>query len=231
MSRNLFFLIAALTLTAAAVFAQLPDLDLAVASWFYRAPGEFVGKTALGNFGRTVFATGPFLALAAYVIAFAAPRLGRVWRFAPSGREVAFLAATLALGPGLLVNLSLKDHTHRPRPAHIQPYGGPMQFRPFYAVDGACPKNCSFPSGEAAASFWLVAPALLAPPPLRFAAVSAALLFGAATGLLRMAFGGHFLSDVVFAALIMLLLIGVFWRGFFGWGPRAIQSASTPSST
>ena len=30
---------------------------------------------------------------------------------------------------------------------------------------------------------------------------------GAATGVLRMAFGGHFLSDVVFAALFTLLLV------------------------
>ncbi len=220
LSRTIFFLIAALAVLAGATFALLPDLDVTVASWFYREPAQFVGKTALGNAGRTIFATLPFLVLAAFVIAWGARRLGMVWRFAPSGREVAFLVATMALGPGLLVNLTLKDHTHRPRPVHIQPFGGKIEFRSFYKADGACPKNCSFPSGETAASVWLVAPALLAPPPLRFAAVSAALLFGAATGLLRMAFGGHFLSDVVFAALIMLLLIAGFWRGLFGWGAR-----------
>ena len=39
------------------------------------------------------------------------------------------------------------------------------------------------------------------------AAVAAAMGVGAATGVLRMAFGGHFLSDVVFAALFTLLLV------------------------
>ena len=95
----------------------------------------------------TFFATAPFLALAAVVIAYAARRIGNVWRFAPSGREIAFLSITMALGPGLLVNLTLKDHTHRPRPAHLQAFGGKAEFRPFYMADGACAKNCSFPSG------------------------------------------------------------------------------------
>ena len=208
----------ALTAIAAAIFAAFPDIDTSVARVFYVGQNQFAAQGALGKLGRAVFYTVPFLVLAAFVIAWAAGRVGRPLRFAPSTRESLFVALTMALGPGLLVNLTLKDHTHRPRPVHLEAFGGTKEFRPFYKTDGACPKNCSFPSGESSASFWLVAPALLTPAPWRAPAVGAALLFGAATGLLRMAFGGHFLSDVVFAALITLLLIGLCWCGFFGWG-------------
>ena len=230
MNRSTFLVLAVLALVAIAFFASFPNSDLAVAGIFYSAPTGFAGRGTWGNFARTVFSTVPFLVLTAYVIAWGGQRMGRVWRFAPSGREVAFVLATMALGPGLLVNFALKDHTHRPRPVHVQPFGGPMEFRPFFKMDGACVKNCAFPSGEASASFWLVAPALLAPPPLRPLAVGAALAFGTATGLLRMAFGGHFLSDVVLAALLTLLLVGACWRVFFGWGAKKPHPSSTPSS-
>jgi lipid A 4'-phosphatase len=217
LSRPTIFLLLALTAAAAVFFVALPDIDTSVASAFYVGQNRFSAQGTLGKIGRAIFYTVPFLVLAAFIIAWAAGRLGRPLRFVPSARETLFVALTMALGPGLLVNLTLKDHTHRPRPVQLEAFGGTREFRPFYKIDGACPKNCAFPSGEASASFWLVAPALLAPPPWRAPAVGAALLFGAATGLLRMAFGGHFLSDVVFAALIMLLLIGACWRGFFGW--------------
>jgi membrane-associated phospholipid phosphatase len=53
----------------------------------------------------------------------------------------------------------------------------------------------------------MVAPASLAPPPWRAPAILAALGFGVATSALRMAFGGHYLSDVVLAALSTLILV------------------------
>ena len=43
-----------------------------------------------------------------------------------------FLIATIAIGPGLIVNLGFKDHWHRPRPVHTQEFGGPDEFRPWY---------------------------------------------------------------------------------------------------
>jgi membrane-associated phospholipid phosphatase len=138
--------------------------------------------------------------------------LGGVALPAPGLRAFAFLALSLALGPGLLVNLLLKDHWHRPRPVQVEAFGGTMPFRPYYRADGACRRNCSFVSGEGSTAVWCLAPALLAPPPLQTAAVLAAVAFSAGTCVLRMAFGGHFLSDVVFAALLTWLIIIAAWR-------------------
>ncbi len=123
-----------------------------------------------------------------------------------------FLIASLTIGAGLIVNLGLKDHSHRPRPVHVQEFGGDEAFRPWYRFDGACVKNCSFASGEAASGFWMIAPALLAPPPWRAAAIAGAVVYGVATSALRVAFGGHFLSDVLIGGLVSALVVLALWR-------------------
>ena len=132
------------------------------------------------------------------------------------------LVASLALGPGLLVNVALKDHWHRPRPVQVIEFGGADPFRPYDRLDGSCVRNCSFVSGEGASAFWTVAPALLLPPPWHAVALGGALCFAAAAGGLRMAFGGHFLSDTVFAALFTWLVVaGLLARDPRGFGPPA----------
>jgi lipid A 4'-phosphatase len=189
-----------------AIFAIWPGLDLAVSRDFY-VDGHFSGSGAAAKFGRDFFRTAPLALLIVMLIAYAVRRLGGSVPYAPSGRAALFLAATMTIGPGLIVNLGMKDHLHRPRPVHVQDFGGEAPFKPWYAFDGACEKNCAFSSGEAAQAFWMVAPALLAPPPWRPLAVAAALAFGFGASLLRLAFGGHFLSDVTVGALIALIVV------------------------
>ena len=120
-----------------------------------------------------------------------------------------FLIATMAIGPGLIVNLGLKDHWGRPRPYQTQDFSGPSPFRPWYETDGACKRNCSFVSGEASTGFWMVAPASLLPPPWRGPAIVAAFAFGIGASLLRLAFGGHYLSDVLLGGLFTLIVIEI----------------------
>ena len=201
--------VSALIALTLAVFALWPGVDLAVAHFFYDR-GGFAGRDGLERFGRDFFRIAPFVVLAAYVALYALRRAGVAVFWAPTGLGVIFLIATIAIGPGLIVNLGLKDHAHRPRPVHVVEFGGPDEFRPWYRFDGACKANCSFVSGEAAprASGWSRRPCL-APPPARAPAVAGALVFGAAASVLRMAFGGHFLSDVLLGGLISLLVVVV----------------------
>ena len=123
-----------------------------------------------------------------------------------------FLIATMAIGPGLIVNLGFKDHWHRPRPIQTQDFNGPNPFMPWYDDNGGCKKNCSFPSGEASTAFWMVAPASVLPPPWRAPAILAAFAFGFAASLLRLAFGGHYISDVLLGGLVTLIVIEIIRR-------------------
>jgi membrane-associated phospholipid phosphatase len=197
----------ALTLLTGIIFGLAPELDLAAARLFWREGTGFIGVTPTGEMLRSIFFRAPFWIGGAFACAWGLRRLGLPQVWLPSGRPVLFLALSLALGPGLLVNLVLKEQSHRPRPVQTHELGGKWEFRPWYRFDGQCERNCSFVSGEGASAFWTVAPALLTPPPIRPFAIAAALTFGAATSGLRMAFGGHYLSDVLFAGLFTLLII------------------------
>ena len=206
----------ALTLLTGLIFGLVPELDLAAAQAFWREGTGFVGVTPTGEMLRSIFFEAPFWIAGIAALAWVLRRMGVPMVWLPSGRGVVFLALSLALGPGILVNLVLKEYSHRPRPVQTQEMSGPWEFRPWYRFDGQCARNCSFVSGEAASAFWTVAPALLAPPPIRPIAIAAALTFGAATSLLRMAFGGHYLSDVLLAGLFTLLIILTLYRFLMG---------------
>jgi lipid A 4'-phosphatase len=210
-------LVLMLTLALAAlVLALWPGLDLAFAGLFAAPSGGFVGMTPLGRDLRNVFYVLPSVILALCALLWLARRAGAQLRFAPGGREMLFLALSFLLGPGLLINGVLKEHSHRPRPNEITAFGGTQAFRPWYRFDGECLRNCSFVSGEAASATWTFAPASLLPPPIRVPAEIAALVFAAAAGLLRAAFGGHFPSDVVIAALLTLAVVEALRRVLLG---------------
>jgi membrane-associated phospholipid phosphatase len=196
------------------VFAVAPWLDLVVARALMNDRGAFIGATPIGEAVRAIGYQVPFWLLGASVLGWLLGKAGVRGRW-PSGRAVLYLAVSLALGPGLLVNTVLKDHSHRPRPVQTEQLGGAWPFRPWHRFDGACVRNCSFVSGEASAAFWTLAPALLAPPPVRPWAVGASLAFGTIVAALRMAFGGHYLSDSLFAALLTILLVLALHRGLF----------------
>jgi len=133
------------------------------------------------------------------------------------GRAALFLLLTMALGPGLIANTLLKDHWGRPRPIDITEFGGSDRFTPWWNPGGPCPNNCSFIAGEPSGAFWTLAPAVLAPPQWRAVAYGAALGFGAALGLLRIAAGGHFFTDVVFAGVIIYLVVWSMHGLIFRW--------------
>ena len=87
----------------------------------------------------------------------------------------------------------------------------------------SCGRNCSFFSGEGATAFWTYAPAALTPPAWRPLAYAAATLFGVVTSGLRMAFGGHFFTDVAAAGLVTFLVI---WLAYALDLPLAVDPAA-----
>jgi membrane-associated PAP2 superfamily phosphatase len=142
------------------------------------------------------------------------------------GRAALFLIATLALGPGVLTNLVLKNHWGRPRPIDVQQFGGAYHFTPWWDPRGDCPNNCSFIAGEPSGAFWTLAPAALAPPELRAVAYGAAIAFGVGVGALRMGAGAHFFSDVVFAGVLMYLVIWTAHGLIYRWPMTRLREPS-----
>ena len=167
----------------------------------------------------TLLALPGFLALAGRLI----------WpqrRMLIEGRAALFLVATLALGPGLLTSVILKQHWERARPIDVRQFDGTQRFSPWWDPRGDCPDNCSFVAGEPSGAFWTLAPAALAPPELQPIAYGAALAFGVGIGLLRMAAGGHFFSDVVFAGVFMYLVVWAVHGLIYRWPASPFSEAA-----
>ncbi|HEY3909929.1 MAG TPA: phosphatase PAP2 family protein [Stellaceae bacterium] len=196
---------AGLLAAATALFLLLPQADLWLSGLFYVPGHGFALARSLPV--RLVFHAIPWIAWSIVaVIAGGAAWLfltGRpLWRL--DRKALLFIAFSTALGPGLLANAVLKDHWGRARPVQVEAFGGSHRFTPAPLPASQCATNCSFVSGHAALGFSLVAFAFLLPPGLpRRRAIGAALAFGGLVGLVRIAQGGHFLSDVVFAGLLV----------------------------
>lgn len=220
MNRTGLFIALGAAALFALIYALFPQLDLVVARLFY--------DPATKTFPASRVATLEFLRNAAMVIAwlFAAPAIiafvaKLIWPHRPlliSGRKMVFILFTIAMSAGVLTNAIFKQNWGRPRPAATADFNGRWEFKPWWDSSGACPRNCSFFSGEAATAFWTYAPASLAPASIRPIAYVAATAFGAATGFLRMTFGGHYLSDVIVAGIVVFLVIWLTHGLLFRWG-------------
>jgi lipid A 4'-phosphatase len=201
------------------VFGIWPDLDLKLAGLFYDPHRGGFWRSYDPVYLRLRDASTWLIALVA-VPAVAALAIKLVQPRRPlliPGRAVVLMIGTLALGPGVVANLILKEHWARPRPIDVTEFRGEEHFRPWWDPRGDCAKNCSFVAGEPSGAFWTLAPALLLPPPWRAVAVGAALAFGAAVGVLRMAAGAHFFSDVVFAGVFAFLVIWLVHGLLYRW--------------
>lgn len=190
---------------AAALFLLAPQIDLWVSALFYQPQHGFTLREWEPL--SLVYHTIPWVAWGIVVVVAAAAAwlflMQRpLWRF--DRKALLFVALSTALGPGLLANTVLKDHWGRARPAQVEEFGGAHHFTPAPLPAAQCRRNCSFVSGHAALGFSLVSFAFLLPRGrTRRRGIAAALSFGALVGLVRVAQGGHFLSDVVWAGLLV----------------------------
>lgn len=206
------------------VFAAYPHLDLDMAAWFYDAPAHtFVGWFSdRGEYARDGASLLISLLVAPAFLAIVGKLVMPQRRMLISGRATLFLIVTLALGPGVLANGILKQHSARMRPTDVVVLGGKERFTPWWNFHGPCAENCSFVAGEPSGAFWTVAPATLTPPQWRPLAYGAAIVFGLAMGVLRMTVGAHFFTDVVFAGVFMFLLIWTVHGLIYRWRPTRI---------
>lgn len=217
-------LVIALVIGAAVgvVFGLFPQLDIAISRNFFNETHRvFPLQFSMASRHLREFFTWTIVVLVAPAFVALALKLlfpGR--RMIMTARAAVFLVATLAIGPGLVTNVILKDNWHRPRPPSVTEFYGPDKFMPWWDPRGACDDNCSFVAGEGSGGFWTLAPAAIAPPAWRAVAYGAALLFGASAGGQRLAGGAHFFSDVMFSGVFTFLVIWLVHGVIYRWRTR-----------
>jgi lipid A 4'-phosphatase len=213
-SRGFLLGVIALGGALATLFAIFPLWDLGVAQLFFdperaRFP---LSVTYEWNLVRQAANWVPFLLLAPAVFVLLRKLVFPDQKMPIAPSVVLYLIGSFLIGPGVASNLLLKENWGRPRPNGVQQFAGTADFQPWWRPSDACKRNCSFVSGEASEAFWTVAPATLAPPQLRPFALGGAVIFGTAVGSLRVVFGRHFVSDIVFAGLITIAIVFALYR-------------------
>lgn len=204
-------LCATLALTVA-ILATNADLRVAELM-FNRDAGQWT--FASNSLLKFVYRYGPLpgvvVGIAAAVVAVAGQWIPqhRMWsQSRDTQRACVFLALLLALGPGLIINSGLKSVWGRPRPSECRQFGGEHRFIPVGVQTQQLKPNSSFPSGHASIAFYWMAPGFVLANRRRrlslgfFAGGTA---YGLAMGAIRIAQGGHFLSDVIWAGAIVYL--------------------------
>jgi membrane-associated PAP2 superfamily phosphatase len=205
-----------LLLAVLTIAFRVSDADIEICRWVY----AHAGNTWCGTHSlllHVLYDYGPAPALGMGIGGLTVGALGLFWsRLRPHRETGFFLAAMLALGPGLIVNGVFKPYWQRPRPLQTLAFGGSEPFVPVWER-GASPQSKSFPSGHASMGFYLLAPAFLCCRRRRRLAmtfVAVGLAGGSLIGAGRVMQGAHFPSDVVWSAgmvyLSGLVLLGVF---------------------
>jgi len=226
------------------IFGLFPQLDLLISAPFHPIYDAAHNTFALHLYPSVQLARDAGLWVGTVLVA---PAVGTIvikliwprWKMLVSARAALFLMLTMALAPGLLANVILKDHWGRPRPIDVTQFGGGEHFVPWWDPRGDCPNNCSFVSGDVSGAFWTLAPAALTPPQWRALAYGGALALGLGMAAIRVVSGAHFFTDAVFAGVFTFLIIWTVHGLIFRWPrtrlseerlERALERISLPAT-
>lgn len=204
----MFFGAAAVGICLMLFYHAYPRFDLTVSQMLYVKPNHFIGSGSLFFNGLRNGFSVLFWVVCAFAgigcVASLSVRKRKRW-LKLSAAQWLYLAMCLLIGPLTIANLGFKDHWGRPRPIHVTEFGGSKIYAPPTTPSDQCRRNCSFFSGEAS-SIYIVcfAAVFLFPAEAKFWTLSGVIL-GTLAGFVRMAEGGHFLSDVAFAGVFMAL--------------------------
>ncbi len=202
------------------LFTLWPRLDLATSALFFDEDHRFWGDSS--SFVLTLYNGIPILSravIAGLFITF----LAYCFQWNEQSRcrriQIGYLLVSLALGPGLLIDIVLKDNWDRARPVKVTEFGGDKTFSPALHPTDQCNTNCSFVSGHASAGFYFVSLGFLGGAAARRRWTLIGLGAGSLFGLARVSQGGHFLSDVIFSFYATWFAAWLAWLLFvkLGW--------------
>lgn len=127
-------------------------------------------------------------------------------------RKALYILLVIALGPGVVVNLIVKDHWGRPRPVHVQRFGGQYEYAPPGKI--AKTPDKSFVCGHCSVGYtFFVLYFLSQNHKAMYFGLTLALAW--TMGVTRMTSGGHFLSDILWSGYLVFLVAYALYYGWF----------------
>ncbi|MFN7025054.1 MAG: phosphatase PAP2 family protein [Pseudorhizobium sp.] len=202
------------------IFAAFPEVDLIVSRLFWNPDSGFELNNnsdliAFRDLNRFL----PWAVIGVAAVLLIPNPLLRSLKHPPAPHKLLFVITFFAAGPGLLVHL-IKMLVSRARPRALQEFGGDAFFTPPWELTDQCVRNCSFISGESASAFALLTLVVLIKPKYSIVYLVAMGILAASFSFTRVLHGAHFLSDVVIAWNVMLVLAVLLWRIFTRNAPQ-----------
>jgi membrane-associated PAP2 superfamily phosphatase len=194
--------LAGVACTATLLFA-FTHLDIVAARWFYSPDASDHWPLARQFPWQQLYRLAPWITASLILLSFAAlaagfTATGERWR----ARGV-FVLLGVVLAAGLLGNALFKDHWQHPRPRDLVEFGGALHYvpSPLAGHEG----GASFPCGHCTVGFlygagWWIWKRRR--PIAAAVSLGGGVALGSILGVGRMAAGAHFLSDIVWSALL-----------------------------
>lgn len=186
--------------------------DLSVSRYFSQNDWG-IGKLP---FFQWLYEYGAYISIALFILALFIWILSYKYKQIIKYRNVCILLVlTTVLGSGLLINGILKPYWGRPRPVQIEEFGGPWEYREFYEP-GIPAKGQSFPSGHVSIMAVLIVAAAVRKEnaPLALVGTIVGGCLTVAMAICRMAQGGHFLTDTIWAFSVISLTALILQKSF-----------------
>lgn len=200
------FYLPVIILVLGTILFRLTDLDMQIQRAFYSAASGWIYKDAAGaafiyHYGNIPALLISLCGLALIVLGFQNAKYLK-WR-----KVGLFLLLSMIIGPGLIVNLMLKDNWGRPRPRNVDEFGGKYAFEAVLQRDPLSDGK-SFPCGHATMGYFLFVPWFVLRnrrKTLAIISLFSGIVMGLIIGFVRIVQGGHFASDVLWAGVLVYL--------------------------
>jgi len=183
-----------------------PSLDLYFSGLFYYGNSQFYLQSY--DFLSKVFREVLLPLILIYILIL--PIIGQFIKidriylnYKFSVKEIFLIWSTQIFSMIIFINLILKNLWGRARPGDVQQLGGKETFTSWFEYSNACSTNCSFVSGDASVGFSII---ILYFITKKVIFINLSIIFGLLLGIIRIVAGGHFLSDIIFAGLIVILI-------------------------
>lgn len=190
-------------------FTFFSQIDLFISHLFYRDNIFFLNDTLAEKFFHISIRPIIIIAILTPLAVFTYNHYYKKNIWDMTKRKLLYIFLVLALAPGLIVNIFLKEGFERPRPKQIIEFGSKKEFYPAYTFTNQ--GKDSFSSGHVAAAFSLMGLAMLAKRRRDFW-INLTLIYGTGMMVARVAAGGHFFSDVVTSFFIVYISTHILYK-------------------